>query len=639
MSAPSQAPAGQQQQMQLLKVDDVPKLLSLNDDLKQKYKPIFQQLWSVIHTKTAGTQDHIAARTKLQEFSQRLIAQERTFRARAKQNAAQQSQAAGGEQSQAEASSQQNPHPKVEQSQPAPTQPPPPPQNQGTMPQPSNQTQGQGPQQGDQRPQVEPEIIKHVQNFTYWLPVNGPQPGTPEGEAKIKEMRNSYLLALNKQHKAKRQIATLDNMVQQRQKAGQEIPPEVANSKAHMREEYNTAKEYVDNFREKQKQNKMEHDQRRAQQQQQQQQTQQNQPSQGKPAPQFAQQQQQQRQNSQPDIKAEPAIKVEPQLPQAPPAQQFGNTQSGPQQTQQQQAPPQQGGHPHAPPSMPQQQPMRQPPAPLQQHSQAPNQHPQFAQPGHPHPQPPRPQVNPLQANGMPHAQTNSPHPQSATSNAGRPGPVPLSHQDAVSAAQRSYSDNAGMRTGTPMQGQGNFHTPGSREREQMNNPKMPIPRNLNTSQPSPVPMGPARPTISGPTNGAPGPMGQPVIARMPPFQLEGDNDRVLSKRKLDELVRQVTGGSEEALTPEVEEAVLQMADDFVDTVISNACKLAKLRESPQLDIRDLQLVLERNYNIRVPGYASDDVRTVRRLVPAPGWTQKMNAVQAAKVMGGKTDI
>jgi transcription initiation factor TFIID subunit 12 len=76
-----------------------------------------------------------------------------------------------------------------------------------------------------------------------------------------------------------------------------------------------------------------------------------------------------------------------------------------------------------------------------------------------------------------------------------------------------------------------------------------------------------------------------------------------------------------------------------VDTVISNACKLSKLRESPQLDVRDLQLVLERNYNIRIPGYASDEVRTVRRLLPAAGWTQKMNAVQAAKVMGGKPDI
>jgi hypothetical protein len=29
----------------------------------------------------------------------------------------------------------------------------------------------------------------------------------------------------------------------------------------------------------------------------------------------------------------------------------------------------------------------------------------------------------------------------------------------------------------------------------------------------------------------------------------------------------------------------------------------------------------------------------VRKLHPSPGWTQKMNAVQAAKVMGGKTDI
>lgn len=256
------------------------------------------------------------------------------------------------------------------------------------------------------------------------------------------------------------------------------------------------------------------------------------------------------------------------------------------------------------------------------------------------------------------HQQNNSPHPQSATSNPGGP-PVPLSHQAAVSAAQRSYSNQEAQRTTTPMQAgaQGNFHTPGSREREQLNNPKMPIPRTLQTAPPNPVGMGQARPTMNGPTNGAPGPMGQPVISKFPPFQLEGENDRVLSKRKLDELVRQVTGGSEEALTPEVEEvrdpcksmhhsialttsqAILQLADDFVDTVIGNACKLSKLRESSQLDVRDIQLVIERNYNIRIPGYSSDEVRTVRRLVPAPGWTQKMNAVQAAKVMGGKNDV
>ncbi|KAK5155302.1 hypothetical protein LTR04_005860 [Oleoguttula sp. CCFEE 6159] len=78
------------------------------------------------------------------------------------------------------------------------------------------------------------------------------------------------------------------------------------------------------------------------------------------------------------------------------------------------------------------------------------------------------------------------------------------------------------------------------------------------------------------------------------------------------------------------------MADDFVDNVITAACRLAKLRSSSTLDIHDIQLILERNYNIRVPGYASDEVRTARKFQPAPGWTQKMNAVQAAKITGGQ---
>lgn len=441
-----------------------------------------------------------------------------------------------GDQTQPGPAGQQNPQAKTEQNGPAQQQQQPP--NQSAMQQSQNPPQGQ-------RPDIEPEIVKHVREFTYWLPVNGPQQGTPEGDAKIKEMRNSYLVALNKQQKARSRISMLDNMVQQRGKAGQEIPPEIATNKAQMQKEYQAAKDFVDSFREKQKANKAEQDQRRAQQQQQQNPEQSAQQA-------FAQQQ---RQNSQPNIKAEPTIKVEGAVSQSTPAQQFGNMQATPQQIQQQQPPSQQGAHPQGQPNMAQQ-PMRQPPAAISQQHQAQNQHPQFAQPGQPqsHQQPPRPQINPHQANGMPHPQNNSPHPQSATS-AGRP--IPLSHQDAVSAAQRSYSNNDGPRTGTPMQGQpgqGNFHTPGNREREQMNNPKMPIPRSLNVSAPSPVNMGPARPTISGPSNGAPGPMGQPVIPRFPPFQLEGDSDRVLSKRKLDELVRQVTGGSEEALTPEVEE-------------------------------------------------------------------------------------
>lgn len=213
--------------------------------------------------------------------------------------------------------------------------------------------------------------------------------------------------------------------------------------------------------------------------------------------------------------------------------------------------------------------------------------------------------------------------------------PQPLSHAAAINQAQRNYSEQQGQGTPTPQSaGQPFNHTQNAALN--VGNPKFPIPKNLPNSGPhNPVPLGPARPTFGGPSNGAPGMMGQPAVQKTPHFILEGEGDRVLSKKKLDELVRQVTGGGEgDGLTPDVEESVLTLADDFVDSIITAACRLAKIRPNSTLDIRDIQIILERNYNIRVPGYSLDEVRTVRKFQPAPGWTQKMNAVQAAKVMG-----
>lgn len=90
-------------------------------------------------------------------------------------------------------------------------------------------------------------------------------------------------------------------------------------------------------------------------------------------------------------------------------------------------------------------------------------------------------------------------------------------------------------------------------------------------------------------------------------------------------------------LTPA--QAVLTVADEFVDQVITAACKCAKARGSKTLEIRDIQLILERNYNIRIPGYASDEIRTVRKFQPSQGWINKMSAIQASKVTGGKGDV
>lgn len=143
--------------------------------------------------------------------------------------------------------------------------------------------------------------------------------------------------------------------------------------------------------------------------------------------------------------------------------------------------------------------------------------------------------------------------PQSATS-AGPPRP--LTHQAALQSAARSYS-NSQASAGPNVMGHGHPHPP--RETTNVITNKMPIPKTLPeraTAPPQPVPMPQTRPSYSGgPSNAGQGVMGQPVMPKPPGYNLESEGERVLSKKKLDELVRQVTGGGDVGgLTAEVEE-------------------------------------------------------------------------------------
>jgi transcription initiation factor TFIID subunit 12 len=125
----------------------------------------------------------------------------------------------------------------------------------------------------------------------------------------------------------------------------------------------------------------------------------------------------------------------------------------------------------------------------------------------------------------------------------------------------------------------GHSHPSISQPRESQNiiTNKMPIPKHLPeraAAPPQPVAMPQARPTLSGgPSNSGNGVLSQPVLNRTPGFNMEGEGDRVLSKKKLDELVRQVTGGGQgegEGLAPDVEEVCFPPFLSFPSHLSSN---------------------------------------------------------------------
>lgn len=180
----------------------------------------------------------------------------------------------------------------------------------------------------------------------------------------------------------------------------------------------------------------------------------------------------------------------------------------------------------------------------------------------------PQPSQNPMEMNtsGPPIShnspQVGQPNPQTMPTSQGRP--FPLSHHAAMQAAQSYTSQPNYQQPNSQPPPHGHPQLPRGGD-PQNSNVKMPIPKDLKIPPPQPVNMGPARPTFTGgPSNGAIGQLGQPAIQKHPGYVLEGDGERVLSKKKLQELVKQVTGvGAEgddtEGLTPEVQEVSLMM--------------------------------------------------------------------------------
>ncbi|KAL8278282.1 hypothetical protein RQP46_009314 [Phenoliferia psychrophenolica] len=175
------------------------------------------------------------------------------------------------------------------------------------------------------------------------------------------------------------------------------------------------------------------------------------------------------------------------------------------------------------------------------------------------------------------------------------------------------------------------------------------IPANLSMPSPHPESFPAPRPTLSSGLANAPV-VSSPAISAHPGLgqqqvaealarpkakekEKREDNSqgRTVSKRKIRELVESVD--PEERLTDEVEELLLSVADEFIDSITRFGCQLAKHRKSDRLEVKDLALHLDRNYNIKIPGFGPEETRPSqnRRAIIPPGYQGRIAAVRESK--------
>ncbi|CDM32339.1 Histone-fold [Penicillium roqueforti FM164] len=568
----------QPQHSNLIRTDQVQKLPHLSDQQKAQHTQLVRSLWDMLNTRDPQTHEYQQAHTKLSQLSQNLMKGMRVFQQNRQQ--AMQHQHQQAVQGQPGQQPQQGTQP-VQQATQGAVQ-----GAQGPQGQPVQRTQSNNPQTINQ---LIPQIQARVSALNFFLPPNV----TPEQvQTWIPEARLRYGIALQKQEVGRARMADLRSSYAQRQAQGnmsQEEMQEFKNRQLAAEKLFREGSEFLNKFKEQQESFKL--------------QSQQN--------PQNQAMNQAGQGNTPANLN---------QTPVAPPmsTQNVPNPQAGAA------ANPMQSGQTQAP-------------APHTINSA----------------------VNAARQTAMSPSTSQPGQPPSAQSAGNTPVPIsaplpqvqrPQPSQQGTPGGQVTFSQNphpdgsAPTPPGPPQQANQQAHPQGylsNRPGEtSTRNTNMAIPKNLHVSTPEPVSMPGSRPSLSGgPSHGAMGMMGQPAIQKHPGYVLEGEGQRVLSKKMLDILVRQVTGGGEgEMLTPDAEEFILQMADDFVDEVITQACRLAKLRPSSTLELRDIQLVLERNYNMRISGFSTDDLRTVKKPQPTQGWTQKMSAVQAAKVTQGKNE-
>ncbi|KAF3681338.1 Transcription initiation factor TFIID subunit 12 [Capsicum annuum] len=85
-----------------------------------------------------------------------------------------------------------------------------------------------------------------------------------------------------------------------------------------------------------------------------------------------------------------------------------------------------------------------------------------------------------------------------------------------------------------------------------------------------------------------------------------------------------------EKLDAEVEDILVDIAEEFVESITTFGCSLAKHRKSNTLEAKDILLHLERNWNMTLPGFGGDEIRAYKKPFTSEIHKERIAAGKAA---------
>ncbi|XP_061357044.1 transcription initiation factor TFIID subunit 12 isoform X2 [Gastrolobium bilobum] len=123
----------------------------------------------------------------------------------------------------------------------------------------------------------------------------------------------------------------------------------------------------------------------------------------------------------------------------------------------------------------------------------------------------------------------------------------------------------------------------------------------------------------------------QPGIpSRLVNADTEESCNSILSKRSIHELVNQVD--PLEKLDPAVADILVDIAENFLETITRSGCSLAKHRKSTTLEAKDILLHLEKNWNMTLPGFGGDEIKGFKRQLTCDIHKERLAAIKKSMI-------